>query len=71
MSDDEIIDIMAERAYESGEAKREALLRNDFDAFYAFSENQRNEAVDALRELKKLYEMYGHDFDIREIGDEL
>ena len=57
--------------YTAGEAKREALLRNDFDAFYAFRENQRNEAVNALRELKKLYEMYGHDFYIREIGDEI
>ena len=71
MTDNEIIDIMAEKAYEAQEAKRDELLRNDYDAFYDFTQNEREEAVKAVKYLQKLHKMYGWEFDLKTFGDEL
>lgn len=50
---------------------QEDYLRSDFQAFYDFTEKQREEAVKAIKHLRDLHKMYGYFFDIRELGDEL
>jgi hypothetical protein len=46
-------------------------LRRSYEAFYDFTEKEREEALKAIRHLEALYKMYGHEFDLRELGDEL
>ena len=71
MDDEEIIDRMAECDYEMQEAKREHSLRTDYDAFYDFTQKQREEAVEAVKHLQDLYKMFDWEFDLRIFGDEL
>ena len=51
--------------------KQEQYLRRDFEAFYDFTATRREEALEAVRTLKNLYELYDHEFDINELKDEL
>ena len=71
MTDEQKIEVMAERDYDMQEAKQEHSLRTDYEAFYDYTEKQREEAVEAVRHLQSLYLMYDWDFDIREFGSEL
>ena len=51
--------------------KQEQYLRRDFEAFYDFTATQREDALEAVRTLKNLYELYDHEFDINELKEEL
>jgi DNA-binding MarR family transcriptional regulator len=50
---------------------QEDYLRSDFDAFYVFTEKEHEEVLEAVKRLRNLYEMYGHEFDLGWIGDGL
>ena len=67
MTDEQIIEVMAERDYDIQDAKQEHSLRTDYEAFYDFTEKQREEAFKAIGHLQRLYRMYDWDFDIREL----
>jgi len=49
----------------------ETNMRNDYDVFRKYKEDAFTDAIDALRELKRLHEHYDHEFDIRDLEDEL
>ncbi len=49
----------------------ETNMRKDYDVFRKYKEDAFTDAIDALRELKRLHEHYDHEFDIRELEDEL
>lgn len=50
---------------------QESYLRRDFEAFYDFTESQREEALEAVRTLENLYKLYGYEFDFATFRDEL
>ena len=45
-------------------------LRRDFYTFRDFTEKEHGEALQAIKTLKNLYEMYGHEFDLKELENE-
>ena len=55
----------------AADIKQEQHLRRDFEAFYDFTATQREDALEAVRTLKNLYELYDHEFDINELKEEL
>ena len=55
----------------AADMKQESYLRRDFEAFYDFTESQREEALEAVRTLENLYKLYEHEFDFNEFRDEL
>ena len=65
-------DLKQEKLLEmAADIKQEQYLRRDFEAFYDFTATQREEALEAVRTLKNLYELYDHEFDFNEFKDEL
>ena len=65
-------DLKQEKLLEmAADIKQEQYLRRDFEAFYDFTTTQREEALEAVRILKNLYELYDYEFDINELKDEL
>ena len=64
-------DAMEEKYREEREATQEYKLSEDYDYFVYNFRHEFNEAYSSLRELKRLHKMYGHTFDIKELGDEL
>ncbi len=65
-------DLKQEKLLEmAADIKQEQYLRRDFEAFYDFTTTQREEALEAVRTLKNLYELYDYEFDINELKDEL
>ncbi len=62
----------AEEAHrEMEEAKQEYKLSEDYDYFVYNFQDEFDDFISATRELKRLHKMYGHDFYIKELGDEL
>lgn len=55
----------------ASDMKQESYLRRDFEAFYDFTESQREEALEAVRTLENLYKLYGYEFCNSEFLDEL
>ncbi len=55
----------------AADMKLESYLRRDFEAFYDFTERQREEALEAVRTLENLYKLYGYEFDLNEFSDGL
>jgi hypothetical protein len=55
----------------AADMKQESYLRRDFEAFYDFTESQREEALEAVRTLENLYKLYGYEFDFATFRDEL
>ena len=49
----------------------EEQLNKDYDFFIEHYEEQFRNVEEALKELKRLHEMYEHEFDIKEIGDRI
>ena len=50
---------------------QETYLRNNSDAFRDFTEEEHSRAIEAIRFLKNLYNMYGHDFVLKDLEDEI
>ena len=53
------------------EMYEERQLRTDYDVFLEKFSPEIETAVDAVKEVKRLFEMYDHEFDIRDIEDYL
>ena len=64
-------DMRADANEELGNHRLEYKLRTDYDYFINYHTDAYEDAISALQELKRLHEMYEHDWDIRTIGDEL
>ena len=64
-------DMRADANEELGNHKLEYKLRTDNEYFREYHSDAYEDAISALQELKRLHEMYEHDWDIRELGDEI
>ena len=64
-------DMRADANEELGNHKLEYKLRKDYDFFKFYHADAYEDAISALQELKRLHEVYEHDWDIRELGDEI
>ena len=64
-------DMRADANEELGNHKVEYELRKDYDFFKFYHTDAYESAIEALQELKRLYDVYEHDWDIRELGDEI
>ncbi len=65
------LDALVEAHREIEDAKREYVLSTDYEAFMEEYEEEFTNVSDAIRILKKLHEIYEHDWDIRELEGNL
>ena len=55
------IDAYNERRQEEEDAKMEYRLEDDYDYFAEYFSSEFDEAISAIKELKRLHSMYGHE----------
>ena len=64
-------DMLADAHEERMNVAEEIALRNDYDKFRDNFSDVFIDAIDAIKELKRLHKMFDYDFDIKELEDEL
>ena len=61
------IDAYNERRQEEEDAKMEYRLEDDYDYFAEYFSSEFDEAIAAIKELKRLHNMYGHTLEAEDL----